>query len=178
MSYMLDFDSGTKILQLAICGCCIVVGPLPLVYRLSRHPILESAPSWPCVSPRSLTSTCTRWCLVSSCRTSSHQNVGQNPSCRGSQFSGCRIARRSESVGRNNGTHLDVQRLRHTHEWSGTGRCERSSLHCGPTRIGQIEASGHQLLVDPRESSKGWPELQESGWCRQWSRSIHEDLVV
>ena len=45
MSYMLDLDSGTKILQLAICGCCIVVGPLPLVYRLSRHPILESAPS-------------------------------------------------------------------------------------------------------------------------------------
>ena len=45
MSYMLDFDSGTKILQLAICGCCIGVGPLPLVYRLSRHPILESAPS-------------------------------------------------------------------------------------------------------------------------------------
>ena len=41
------------------------------------------------------------------------------------------------------------------HEWIGTGRCERSSRHCGPTRVGQIEASGHQLFVDPRESSKG-----------------------
>ena len=69
--------------------------------------------------------------------------------------SGSRIVRLSESVDRNNGTHINVQRPRHTHEWIGTGRCKRSSRHCGPTRVGQIEASGHQLLVDPRERSKG-----------------------
>ena len=34
-------------------------------------------------------------------------------------------------------------------------RCECSPRHCGPTGTGQIEASGHQLLVDPRESSQG-----------------------
>ena len=39
--------------------------------------------------------------------------------------SGSRIVRLRESVGRNSGTHIDVQRLRHAHEWSGTGRCER-----------------------------------------------------
>ena len=50
--------------------------------------------------------------------------------------------------------------------------------HCGPTGTGQTEASGHQLFVDPRESCQGWPELQESGWCWQWSWSIHEDIVV
>ena len=38
---------------------------------------------------------------------------------------------------------------------SGIGRCERSPRHCGPTNTGQIEASGHQLFVDPRESSQG-----------------------
>ena len=43
----------------------------------------------------------------------SHQNVVQNTSCCGSQFSGSRIVRLSESVGRNNGTHIDVQRPRH-----------------------------------------------------------------
>ena len=47
------------------------------------------------------------------------------------------------------GTHMN------THKWSGIGRCERSPRHCGPTRIGQIEASGHQFFVDPRESSQG-----------------------
>ena len=86
---------------------------------------------------------------IHSCRVSSHHNAVQNTSCCGSQFSGSRIVRLSESVGRNSGTHIDVQRPRHTHEWIGTGRCERSSRHCGQTRVGQIEAS----------------ELQESGWC-------------
>ena len=81
--------------------------------------------------------------------------VVQNTSCCGSQFSGSRIVRLSESVGRNNGTHIDVQRPRYAHGRSGTGRCERSSRCCGPTRIGQTETSGHQLFVDPRESSKG-----------------------
>ena len=28
-----------------------------------------------------------------------------------------------ESVGRSHGTHIDVQRPRHAHEWTGTGRC-------------------------------------------------------
>ena len=62
-----------------------------------------------------------------------------------------------ESVGRNNGYSgcIDVQRPRHAHEWSGTGRCERSSRQCrGPTRVGQIETSGHQLFVDPREKQQ------------------------
>ena len=54
------------------------------------------------------------------CRIPSHQNVVQNTSCCGSQFSGSRIVGLGESVGRNNGTHIDVQRSRHTHEWSGT----------------------------------------------------------
>ena len=36
------------------------------------------------------------------------------------------------------------------HEWIGLGRRERSSRHRGPTRTGQIEASGHHLLVDMR----------------------------
>ena len=45
----------------------------------------------------------------------------ENTSCCGSQFSGSRISRFSESFGRNNGIHIDVQRLRHAHEWSGTG---------------------------------------------------------
>ena len=95
---------------------------------------------------------------IHSCRISSHQNVVQNTSCCGSQFSGSRTVRHSESVGRNSGTRLDVQRPWHAHELIGTGRCERSSRQCGPTRIGHIEASGHQLLVD-------LSELQESGWC-------------
>ena len=68
---------------------------------------------------------------------------------------------------KNNGTHIDVQRPRHAYERSGIGRCERSLRHCGPTGIGQIEASEHQLFVDPRESCQGRLELQESGWCRQ-----------
>ena len=55
-------------------------------------------------------------------------------------LSGSRIVRLSESVRRNNGTHIDVQRPRHAYEWSGTGRCERSPRHCGPTGTGQIEA--------------------------------------
>ena len=86
---------------------------------------------------------------------SSHQIVVQNTSCCGTQFSGSRILRLSESVRRNTGTHIDVQRPRHAHEWSGIGRCERSPRHCGPTGTGQIEASGHQLFVDPRESCQG-----------------------
>ena len=49
-------------------------------------------------------------------------------------FSGSRIVRLIESVGQNNGTHIDVQRPRCAHGWSGT------------------ETSGHQLFVDPRES--------------------------
>ena len=60
----------------------------------------------------------------------------QNTNCCGSQFSGSRIVLLSESVGRNHGTHIDVDRPRHTHEWIGTGRCERRSRHCGPTRRG------------------------------------------
>ena len=92
---------------------------------------------------------------IHSCKISSYQHVVHNTSRCGSQFSGSRIARLSESVGRNNRTQIDVQRPRHAHEWSGTGRCERSSRHCGPKRVGQIETSGHQLFVDPRESSKG-----------------------
>ena len=62
----------------------------------------------------------------------------QNTSRCGSQFSGSRIVWLSESVGRNTGTHIDVQRPRHAHEWSGTGRCERSSRHCGSTTVGHI----------------------------------------
>ena len=61
----------------------------------------------------------------------------------------------SKSVRRNNGTHIDVQRPRHTYERSGIRRCGRSPCHCGPTVTGQIEASGHQLFVDPRESCQG-----------------------
>ena len=79
----------------------------------------------------------------------------QNTSCCGTQFSGSRIVRLGESVRRNNGTHIDVQRLRHAYERSGTGRCERSPRHCDPTETGQIQASGHQLFVDPRESCQG-----------------------
>ena len=63
----------------------------------------------------------------------------QNTSCCGSQFSGSRIVRLGESAGRNTGTHLDVQRPRHAHEKTGPGRCERSSRHRGPTRVGQSQ---------------------------------------
>ena len=49
---------------------------------------------------------------IHSCRMSSHQNVVRNTSCCGSQFSGSRIVCLSESIGRNNGTHIDVQRPR------------------------------------------------------------------
>ena len=70
-------------------------------------------------------------------------------------FSGSRIVRLSESVTRNHGTHIDVQRPLHAFERGGVGRCERSPRHCGPTETGQIEASGHQLVVDPRESCQG-----------------------
>ena len=49
---------------------------------------------------------------------SPHQNVVQSMSCCGAQFSGSRIVRLSESVSRNNGTHINVQRPRHAHEWS------------------------------------------------------------
>ena len=97
----------------------------------------------------------TRHRRIHSCRVSSHRNVVQNTSCCGSQFSGSRIVRLSESVGRNNGTHIDVQRLRHTYEWIGTGRCERSSRHCGPTGVGQIGASGHNALWIQEKAAKG-----------------------
>ena len=45
---------------------------------------------------------------IHSCRISSHQNVVQNTSCCGSQFSGSRIVRLSESVRRNNETHVSM----------------------------------------------------------------------
>ena len=69
----------------------------------------------------------------------SHQNVVQNTSCCGTQFSGSRVRR-------NNGTHIDVQRPRHAYERSGTGRCERTPRHCGPKGTGQIEASGTPII--------------------------------
>ena len=87
------------------------------------------------------------------CRIPSHQNVVQNTSCCGSQFSGSRIVRLGESVGRNNGTHIDVQRSRHTHEWSG--RCERSSRHCGPTRLDKLRQLDTNYLWLQEKAAKG-----------------------
>ena len=50
---------------------------------------------------------------------------------------------------------IDVRRPPHTHDWNGTGRCERSSRHRGPTRVGQIEASGHDYLRIQEKGAKG-----------------------
>ena len=47
--------------------------------------------------------------------------------------------RLGESIGRNNGTHINVQGPRHAHEWRGSGRRKRSSRHCGQTgRLGKL----------------------------------------
>ena len=92
---------------------------------------------------------------IHSCRISPHQNVVQNTSCCGAQFSGSRIVRLSESVSRNNGTHINVQRLRHAHEWSGIGRCERIPRHCGATGSGQIDYLDTNYLWIQERAAKG-----------------------
>ena len=79
----------------------------------------------------------------------------QNASCRGSQFSGSRIVRLSESVGRNNGTHIDVQRPRHAHEWSGTGGCERSNRHCGRRGLRKSRLLDTNYLWIQEKAAKG-----------------------
>ena len=50
--------------------------------------------------------------------------------------SGSRIVRLCESVGRNNGTHIDVQGPRPAYERGGIGRCECSPRQWSSTRIG------------------------------------------
>ena len=91
-----------------------------------------SAADWP--GCRRARHSCRR--KIHSCKISFHQRVVQNTVCCGSQFSGRRNVWLSESIDRNNGTRIDVQTLRHTREWIGLRRCERSSRHCGPTRVG------------------------------------------
>ena len=79
----------------------------------------------------------------------------QNTSCCGSQFSGSRIVRLSEIVGRNNGTHLDVERLRLTHEWIGTGDASASLAIVGRRGLGKLRHLDTNYLWIQEKAAKG-----------------------